>query len=151
MDNGVNMISDTMIEGVREASRLLVRELGLMNRTVAGTDLSVSAVHAIIEIGAVEGLSARDLSEKLVLEKSSVSRLVRSLVNRGLVSETKSDLDGRIKFLSLSTQGRKLLAQINDFARRQVSNALCQLESSAQRRVLNGIKDYSRCAWAFFD
>ena len=79
MQNG----SSSMVSEVRVASRDLVRQLGLMNQTVAGTDLSVSAVHAIIEINQTDRLSSKDLSEKLLLEKSTVSRLVKSLIKRG--------------------------------------------------------------------
>lgn len=68
-----------LVSDIRAASRSLVREFGLMNRTVAGTDLSASAVHAIIEIGKAGGLSSRDLCGKLLLEKSTVSRLVKPL------------------------------------------------------------------------
>ncbi|WP_342212198.1 hypothetical protein [Roseitalea porphyridii] len=49
------------IAHIRDASRRLVRELGFMQATLAGTDLSPSAVHAIIEIG-LGAVSARAIS-----------------------------------------------------------------------------------------
>ncbi len=50
----------------------LVRELGFTGSAFAGTDLSPSAVHALIEIEK-GGMTARDLGALLHLEKSSVS------------------------------------------------------------------------------
>ena len=76
MQHGIS----SLVSDIRSASRDLVREFGLMNRTVAGTDLSVSAVHAIIEIGRVEGLSSKHLCEKLLLEKSTVIRPVTTVM-----------------------------------------------------------------------
>ncbi len=132
-----------LISDIRSASRDLVREFGLMNRTVAGTDLSISAVHAIIEIGRANGLSSKDLCEKLLLEKSTVSRLVKSLVDREEIREVRSKDDARMKYLHLTRRGKKTRRAIDDYAEAQVSSALDQLDDRSQRRVLKGLQDYS--------
>ena len=132
-----------LISDIRSASRDLVREFGLMSRTVAGTDLSVSGVHAIIEIGQANGLSSKDLSEKLLLEKSTVSRLVRSLVDRGEIREVRSKDDARMKHLHLSHRGKQTLRAVDNFAEAQVSGALDQLDDRSQQRILKGLQDYS--------
>ncbi len=132
-----------LISDIRSASRDLVREFGLMSRTVAGTDLSVSGVHAIIEIGQANGLSSKDLGEKLLLEKSTVSRLVRSLVDRGEIREVRSKDDARMKHLHLSHRGKKTLRAVDNFAEAQVSGALDQLDDRSQQRILKGLQDYS--------
>ena len=132
-----------LVSEIRAASRILVREFGLMNRTVAGTDLSVSAVHAIIEIGKADGLSSKDLCDKLLLEKSTVSRLVKSLSDRQEISELRSKDDTRVKYLYLTRQGRKTLRGIDNYAEEQVSIALSRLDDRSQSRVLKGLQDYS--------
>jgi len=131
------------IADIRAASRDLVRELGFLNRTLAGTDLSPSAVHAIVEIGLAGALSARELSERLILEKSTVSRLLASLLARGLVAEARSAEDGRIKHLSLTAKGEELLAGITRFAEAQVEGALASLAPEAGRTVLAGLRTYA--------
>ncbi len=135
--------SSASVEKIRLASREIVRELGFMNRTLAGTDLSPSAVHAVLEIGASGGLSAKDLAEKLILEKSTVSRLVRSLVDRGQVRERRAEADGRRKDLLLTRRGEKTLASITDFAERQVAAALAPLPEGSRREVLAGLETYA--------
>lgn len=40
-----------LIDDIRAASRLMVRELGFMDATVAASDYPPSAVHTILEIG----------------------------------------------------------------------------------------------------
>ncbi len=132
-----------LVSGIRAASRQLVRELGFLNKTVAGTGFSASAVHALIEIGATQGINSRQLSDVLHLEKSTVSRLVKSLEERGSIRETASDTDARAKNLSLTDRGRATLGRINDFAESQVCEALERLDSVAQQRVLRGLQDYS--------
>jgi DNA-binding MarR family transcriptional regulator len=134
---------DADIDRIREASRRLVRELGFMRPTLAGTDLPPSAVHALIEIGARKSMTARELSDILVLEKSSISRMLRKLVERGEVVEGASAADGRAKPLSLTPKGRATLSRIDDFARRQVNAALGIMKAGAQRDLAANLGAYA--------
>ncbi len=127
----------------RAVSRDLVRAWGFLNRTVAGTDLSPSAVHALIETGNTPGLPARDLCTRLGLEKSSVSRMVRALTERGELQVDSGPDDARIKRLHLTPQGRKTLSAINDHAEAQVTAALARLDDAARTEALHGLRHYA--------
>ena len=135
-------VPSSTIDLIRGASRRLVRELGFMNDSLAGTDLPPSAVHALIEIDAHDGVTASDLAELLRLEKSSVSRMLRKLVLTGDVVEEPGEHDGRTKILSLSAAGRQRVAGIHGFARAQVAGALGQLEPEQCQTVLHGLQLY---------
>lgn len=136
-------VSRLLVKNIRTASRDLVRELGFMKQGLAGTDLSPSAVHAIIEIGTKEGLSAKDLAATLLLEKSTVSRMVRSLVDRGDVREARAPGDARRKHLALTGQGHATLVSVTQFAEHQVVAALASLDDRSKRTVLTGLRDYA--------
>jgi DNA-binding MarR family transcriptional regulator/GNAT superfamily N-acetyltransferase len=136
--------SSRYISDVRCASRDLVRELGFMSRTIAGTDLSASAVHAIIETGAHSKLSAKMIAEKLCLEKSTVSRLIKSLVEKGLLREVRSRTDSRMKYLHLTERGERTLGEITRFGEEQVSGAIAKLDHSSQNAILAGLQSYSQ-------
>ncbi|WP_341991961.1 helix-turn-helix domain-containing GNAT family N-acetyltransferase [Azorhizobium sp. AG788] len=136
-------MSPSTIDLIRAASRQLVREFGFMGGAFAGTDLPPSAVHALIEIDASDGISARDLGGRLRLEKSSVSRMLRKLVVSGDVIEAPGEEDARTKRLTLSAAGRKRVAQIHAFARAQVAGALEHLPSERHRTVLDGLRLYA--------
>lgn len=133
----------SVIEDIRALSRRLVRAWGFMGGEFAGTNLSPSAVHALIEIER-GGVTARDLGAILQLEKSSVSRMLRKLVASGDVAEAAGEMDGRVKLLSLTAFGRARVAAIHDYARRQVSDALERLGEDEGRAVLDGLRLYSR-------
>lgn len=131
------------IDTLRALSRQLVREFGFMRSTVAGTELSLSAAHAMIEIGAGEAVTAGRLCETLLLEKSSVSRLLKRLVEFGEVLETPDPRDGRTKFLTLTAKGRATLEAIDDHSRTQVAGALRHLAPEQAEIVLQGIGLYA--------
>ncbi|WP_051334779.1 MarR family winged helix-turn-helix transcriptional regulator [Bradyrhizobium sp. Ai1a-2] len=138
----------SLIDDIRAASRLMVRELGFMEQTLAATDYPPSAVHAILEIGARGPLTSADLSDILHLEKSSVSRMVRKLIECGELKETVDADDARIKQLSLTAKGRRTLSALHDFGRRQVSGALERLSEAERRTVRDGLVVYARALQA---
>jgi len=141
-------ISSLPVEAIRDASRRLVRELGFMKPTLAGTSLPASAVHALIEIGQHGIHSASALCDVLQLEKSSVSRMVRKLIEGGEAMETSSQQDAREKQLALTAKGKQTLVAINQFARIQVCRALENIPSSAHEKVKEGLELYAEALTA---
>jgi DNA-binding MarR family transcriptional regulator len=144
--SGVKMATPdlTLIDDIRAASRQMVRELGFLEQTLAATDYPPSAVHAILEIGARGPMTSGRLADLLHLEKSSVSRMVRKLIECGEVREQPDAEDARIKPLSLTAKGQRTLATIEEFARRQVSSALERLTETERRTVHAGLAIYAR-------
>jgi DNA-binding MarR family transcriptional regulator len=140
-----------LIDDIRAASRLMVRELGFMEQTVAATNYPPSAVHTILEIGTRGPLTSAELSAILHLEKSSVSRLVRKLIECRELQEAVDADDARIKQLSLTAKGRRTLSALHDFGRRQVSGALERLSEAERRIVRDGLMAYARALQASRD
>jgi DNA-binding MarR family transcriptional regulator len=133
-----------LIDDIRAASRQMVREFGFMEQTLAATDYPPSAVHTILEIGTGGPMTSGQLAELLHLEKSSVSRMVRKLIECGELKETSDADDARIKPLSLTPKGRRTLAALHEFGRRQVSSALARLPEAERELVRHGLTIYAR-------
>ena len=140
----------TVIEDIRALSRAMVRVWGFMGGDFAGTDLSPSAVHALIEIEK-GGVTAGELGARLRLEKSSVSRMLRKLTTSGDVEAAATETDGRVKMLSLTAAGRARVAAIHAFAGKQVADALTRLGPGQDRAVLEGLRLYTRALGARAD
>ncbi|NBB49007.1 GNAT family N-acetyltransferase [Rhizobium sp. CRIBSB] len=131
------------VDEIRSASRMLVRKLGFMGKTLAQTELSPSAVHALIEIGAAPGIPAQALCGLLNLDKSSVSRMLRQLALSGDVEERSDSWDKRVKRLHLTVVGEARLAQIHRFAEQQVTQAMGRLTPREQATTLDGLRLYA--------
>jgi len=134
----------TLVDDIRAASRLMVRELGFMETSLAATDYPPSAVHTILEIGVRGPLTAMQLAEIMHLEKSSVSRMLRKLIDNGELKETVDLDDARVKPLSLTAKGRRTLTALHEFGRRQVMGALTPLTAAEQGTVREGLMLYAR-------
>ena len=106
--------------GEDDASRLqeeviaFVRAFGLLrpDTTPCGRALSVSEAHALLELSREPELSQAALGQRLRLEKSTVSRLIGQLRERGWVARTRDPVDGRVVRLHLTEQGRAVAAQV---------------------------------------
>jgi hypothetical protein len=114
-----------LIDDIRAASRQMVRELGFMEATLAATDYPPSAVHAILQIG-IRG------------------PLVRKLIESDELKETLDANDARVKPLALTAEGKRTLAALHEFGRRQVSGALSRLTEAERGTVRDGLMLYAR-------
>lgn len=138
------LIDPTVIEEVRCASRTMVRELGFMRATLAGTCYSPSAVHALLEIELNQGMTAARLVGVLGLDKSSLSRMLGKLIKADEILEVQGSGDGRVKQLVLTEKGKATVAEIHRYGHRQVSAALAQLNLPQQQAVAQGLRGYAQ-------
>ena len=92
----------------------LIRALGLLEseRTPCGQPLSPSAAHALAELLEGTDLTQSELGARLRLEKSTVSRLVGQLQERGWLVRRRAEHDGRVLLLELTDQGRQMAEQV---------------------------------------
>ena len=129
---------------MRSTARHIVRELGFMQKGLAGTDLSPSAVHTIIELGHGTVNNASDLGALLRLEKSSVSRLVQKLERDGLINVGTDASDKRLRVLSLTQEGKGLLGDVETFGRKQLRSALRDLPSAQVAQIETGLALFAK-------
>ncbi|MHA7773286.1 helix-turn-helix domain-containing GNAT family N-acetyltransferase [Roseibium sp. M-1] len=140
--------SPALVNDIRAASRQLVREFGFLDKTIAGTDLSGSGVHAIMEIGLNPGITAKEICAKLKLEKSTVSRLLKSLEARGDILQTKSEADGRVFGLSLTETGKATFATIDRYGDALARRALARIEGNRAKVIADSMAAYAEALGA---
>lgn len=137
------MTTTSLINEIRTASRLMVRELGFMSTTLAATDYSPSAVHTLLEISLRGAMTAAQLVQILGLEKSSVSRMLSRLIVAGELQEKISTHDGRFKQLELTAKGAVTVDKINAYGAMRVVNALAHLSEEQQQNVAQGLTTWA--------
>lgn len=137
------MTDHKLIEEIRRSSRIMVRELGFMNTTLAATDYSPSAVHTLLEIENSGSMTAIQLAPILGLEKSSVSRMLGKLIDAGEIKEIQAVNDGRSKSLQLTDKGRITAKKINEYGEMRVIQAIKNLALSQQKQIAQGLSSYA--------
>ena len=71
--------------------------------------LSVGQFDVLAQVGAREGITQKELAEKLLVTKSNVCQILGRMEERGLVSRRQ---EGRAKRLFLTEEGRRLFDEV---------------------------------------
>jgi putative acetyltransferase len=137
------MKTDMLISQIRSASRVMVRQLGLLDNQFA-TIGSTSQCHALVELDAHGVMNLGQLSTVLNLEKSTASRLVTQLHERGICQIQADENDRRNKLISLTKKGVLLVNKIHLEAKLQVQQALDMMSDEEKNIVVRGLSTYAK-------
>ncbi|RTL71512.1 MAG: GNAT family N-acetyltransferase [Hyphomicrobiales bacterium] len=132
---GQQASEDETVTAVRRFSRFYTRRIGVLQEALLGTDLSLPEGRIVFEIALAERTTATDLANDLGLDLGYMSRLLKSLEQRGLVVRTQSETDARQSILALTAKGRKAFDRINRRSDEEVRQLLAPL-TQADRKAL---------------
>jgi DNA-binding MarR family transcriptional regulator len=107
------MTNKTQIKTLRHDMRLLARKMELMTKSEASCcGITLTQCHLLTEIGWAGTASLNTLSERLGVDKSTMSRNIDILVNNGLVSRTTDPDNRRAVVITLTAPGQHLFTQV---------------------------------------
>lgn len=118
-----------------------VRAFGLHRpeQTPCGAQIPVSQAHAISVLATAGAMSQSDLGRHLELTKSTVSRLVGQLEQRGLTVQRVDDGDARRRLVELTATGHDLAAEIAELRRARLAGLLERIPEEDRTRVLDAL------------
>jgi DNA-binding MarR family transcriptional regulator len=129
------MNMDRADQQLRELIRIVIRNLGMLEKTVACCGITLAQCQAIIEIGRENIISLTDLADLLGLDKSTISRTINNLVQAGLVHRKQDDTNRRYVTIQLTDPGRKLYHDIEDGVSTYYQQILGAIEKGKQPQV----------------
>jgi DNA-binding MarR family transcriptional regulator/N-acetylglutamate synthase-like GNAT family acetyltransferase len=133
----------TLTDEVRAFNRFYTRELGLLNRSLPATDLSLPEARVLYELAQAPegGRTAAEVCRTLAMDKAHLSRIVGRFVTRGLASTRVSPNHRKRRLISLTDAGRKVFAEAEAAARGQVDALLEPIDPSGRSRVIEAMRD----------
>ena len=120
----------------------LIRTFGLHrpDQTPCGQPVTVAEAHALMELSNGQLLSQNELSTRLSLEKSTVSRLVKILERREWLQRSRSEADRRVMQLTLTDAGQCAADQLATARREKFDRILSAIPKEQQIVVLDSLK-----------
>jgi DNA-binding MarR family transcriptional regulator len=109
-------------------------------------DISVTQCHALQTLVEHGPLRLGELTERLFLDKSTTSRVIRTLVKKGYVEQHPDASDRRATALSATRAGRTLCARITGDLVEQQKDLLADLDPDVRAAVVNVIRRLARAA-----
>ncbi len=128
---------------LRQSSRKLIRELGMLQLNQAKSGRTPQHFHALIEIEKTPDITVSKLGQLLLLSTSATSRIVDSLIKQGLVVSGEG-IDKREKKLAISDLGQFQIEKIDEFSNAKIIGAFEFLTPEEQEQIINSIQKYSQ-------
>lgn len=126
---------------LQDAVARFVRAFGLHqpDQTPCGQPIPTSEAHALSELARDGALRQSELAHRLRLEKSSTSRLVTQLINRGWAERTAAPDDGRGVLVQLTPQGTNAASELAEARAKRFSAVLDRVPESERAQVLRAL------------
>ncbi|MCJ2165419.1 MULTISPECIES: MarR family winged helix-turn-helix transcriptional regulator [unclassified Pseudodesulfovibrio] len=135
------MTTPSQIDRFRHFNRFYTNYLGLLADTMYNSPVSLTEARVLFEMDKVPGSSARDLRSRLGLDKGYVSRIIKGFIRQGWVETTPSKKDARIKKMTLTDKGARLMASLHRQAAGQAQGVLARLDERTRDRLLAAMAD----------
>jgi DNA-binding MarR family transcriptional regulator len=129
------------VRAVMNALRKIVRGLRLSARAAERTaGISSAQLFVLQSLSEQTAASLNDLAERVCTDQSSVSVVVRRLVERRLVTRKASETDGRRVELTLTAAGMRLLRRCPEPTQTQLLNGLQRMQGSDLSALRRGLE-----------
>lgn len=106
---------DCCVDEVGDIVRKLVRMFQLFERDqIKVHGFTTSQCYSLLEIHKAKQISMNDLSDRMNLSSSTMTRILDTLVRDGYIDRQKSVEDRRLVLVSLTPKGNESADQLND-------------------------------------
>jgi DNA-binding MarR family transcriptional regulator/N-acetylglutamate synthase-like GNAT family acetyltransferase len=130
---------DARVEAVRRFNRLYTRRIGALQRGHLDTPYSLTEARVLYELAHREDLTLSVLAAELGLDRGYLSRLLRGLERRALVSRRREASDARRQPLRLTAKGARAFAVLEGRTREEVGGMLKALPGDARTRLVDAL------------
>ena len=108
--------------------------------TPCGKPVPIAEAHALLELSKVESLTQRQLAHSLNLRKSTVSRLVSNLEQRGWILRARNGEDGRARDVRLTAQGEEIAADLAVARQTKMAGVLGKIPEDRRAAVIDSLR-----------
>lgn len=137
-------LSVEAINELRQNARSVVRELGLLNDAYFEIGVTLAERHLLIELMTYPSSTMGEISERLLLDKSTISRLIAGAVKKDYVKCIVDEKDKRKRFLVVTEKGQQVYNEVEPIAFNQTKDALLTLTKDEIGIVHQGIALYAK-------
>ncbi|PSL43800.1 MarR family transcriptional regulator with acetyltransferase activity [Chitinophaga niastensis] len=141
VDKQYPMSADIQTIGdIRRFNRFYTGMIGLLNQHILESNLSLSEVRVLYEIGQQDKCTAGQLIAALKIDGGYLSRMLKKFEKEGWLSRQQSTGDGRTFFLHLTNSGKKMLAGLDEKSTEEIRQLVDPLPEKQQQQVAGAMK-----------
>ena len=107
--------------------------------TPCGKPVPIAEAHALMELDKQPVLTQHELTTRLNLSKSTVSRLVSNMVKRDWVKRSRNATDGRVSDLRLTDTGHNAAAEMAQARERKMAGVLDAVSAENRPQLIENL------------
>lgn len=131
---------DCCIEEVGDMIQNLTRSLKIFERSeITGEGFTISQCYVMTYLLKGGSLSMNELSDKMNLDKSTITRVVGNLVRDGFIDKHPSEEDGRVMLASLTAEGKQAAMDLQNKVNKYYRDIIEQLPEGKVMQVVSSV------------
>lgn len=134
--------AEAMVTAVLTASRLLI---AVSARSLAAVEesLTLPQFRMLVVLDAGGPLSLSGLAGELGVQPSTAMRMIDRLVTTGVVARGVSAEDRRTSMISLTPDGRRVVAEVTDRRRQEIAGIVDVMPAGQRRHLIEALQAFA--------
>ncbi len=128
------------ISQIRSFNRFYTNVLGLLNQSILDSGYSLTEARILYELGKTNPCSANQLSARLNIDRSYMSRVLKHFARKGLIAKELSPKDSRVHQLRLTRAGVEAAQELNRKSEEQLIKLTAPLNEAAISEITQAMK-----------
>lgn len=121
---------------IRRFNRFYTREIGVLDGNLLQSGFSLAEARIIYEVAQAPEIAAKEIGEKLNLDRGYLSRMLRAFERKRLISRKTDAADKRRSHLSLTEKGRTTFRQLDKRSSEAARGMIADLSPGAVTAML---------------
>ncbi len=132
----------TAVAEIRSFNRYYTRTLGLLNRRMPESELSLPEARVLYELRYCppEGRTAADIGRALQMDKAHLSRILARFYARGLLMRRANSAHGRQRLLTLTKAGKDVFKALEQGTEAQIGDMVAPIDAPGQARLVAAMR-----------
>ena len=129
---------------MRAFTRFYTRLAGVLQEGLLDSPFSLAEVRVLYEIANRPAPTAAEIGSALGLDEGYLSRILRTLDRRSLITRERSSSDARQRHITLSVGGRRAFAQLDSRSNEEVRALLARLDEDGRAKLIAAMRSAMR-------
>lgn len=129
-----------VVQEVRRFNRFYTRLVGLLDEHLPDSGLSLPEGRVVYELATGGQQTAADLTRALDIDKAQLSRVIRRLKDRELVTSEADPAHAKRRILSLTPAGRVAFTEIDQGTRFRMASVLRPLAAAKRKKLVSSMR-----------
>jgi len=129
-----------IIHTIRAFNRNYVRSIGLLEKTMLNSDYSLTESQILFIVNEQKKTTATQINKLLKLDEGYLSRIIKKLISKSLLTKEQSPVDKRCFEIKLTTKGLKEQEKLDQLSTESVRAVISTLSASDQTELAHLFK-----------